>query len=53
MGLCTHSSVCEKCLVHIEESVLLQVVCIGPYSPVCSTRELQQESFIQFFSLVW
>ncbi len=25
---CVHIAVCEKCLVRIEESVLLQVVCI-------------------------
>ncbi len=33
---CVHIAVCEKCLVRIEESVLLQVVCIA-HSPVCST----------------
>ncbi len=33
VGLCTHSSV-WKCLVQIEESVLLQVVCTGPLTCV-------------------
>ncbi len=31
---CVHTAVCEKCLVHIEESVLLQVVCTGPFTCV-------------------
>ncbi len=31
---CVHIAVCEKCLVRIEESVLLQVVCIGPLTCV-------------------
>ncbi len=25
-----HTMVCERCLVHVEESVLLQVACAGP-----------------------
>ncbi len=29
-----HTAVCEKCLVRIEESVLLQVVCTGPLTCV-------------------
>ncbi len=36
MGLCTHSSV-GKCLVQIEESVLLQVVCTGSFTCVKHT----------------
>ncbi len=27
---CVHTAVCEKCLVCIEESVLIQVVCYRP-----------------------
>ncbi len=34
VGLCIHTAVCEKCLVRIEERVLLQVVCIGPLTCV-------------------
>ncbi len=31
---CVHTAVCEKSLVRIEESVLLQVVCTGPLTCV-------------------
>ncbi len=38
----------KKCLVHIEESVLLQVVCTGPLTCVCSTLQIAQKK-LQFF----
>ncbi len=38
--------VCEMCLVRMEESVLLQVVCTGPHSPVCVAHfELHKKVF--------
>ncbi len=49
---CVHTAVCEKCLVCIEESVLLQVVCTGPLTCVWHTW-IAQKKFTQFFSLVW
>ncbi len=51
MGLVYTQQCEEKCLVRIEESVLLQVV-VQAHSPVCGTLELHKKSS-QYFSLVW
>ncbi len=43
---------CEKCLVRIEESVLLQVVCTGPLTCVWHTlncKKKKKKNCIQFF----
>ncbi len=37
-----HTAVCEKCLVHIEESVTTGGF-VQAHSPVCSTLELHRE----------
>ncbi len=47
---CVHIAVCEKCLVRIEESVLLQVVCAGPLT--CAVWIAQKKSFSFFFGVV-
>ncbi len=52
VGLCTHSSV-WKCLVQIEESVLLQVVCTGPLTCVAHFEvHKKKKKFVSFFCYV-
>ncbi len=44
-----HTAVCEKCLVCIEESVLLQVVCTGPTHLCVAHFELHKKKKVHRF----
>ncbi len=46
---CVHTAVCEKCIVRIEESVLLQVVLYRPTHLCLAHFILHKKSCIQFF----
>ncbi len=49
---CVHTAVCEKCLVHIEESVLLQVVCTGLCGLNCTKKTKKKQVHSFFFGVV-